>query len=208
MQVYLDDRKIQPDRATFAAGLRAGVDEAARAGRVIVEVYLDGSVVADTILESPPEEDLGTELRLTSVEPRSLVRVTLLDAREALDTARDDQRRAAELIQSGKVEEALAPLSAAIQTWQAVREAVEKTAALARVPLDSLSFPGGATATDRVVDVVGGLTGRLEEIKRCLASEDWSALADALAYDMDEQAVRWQKLLAGMAEAFKPGRPG
>ena len=206
MQTFLDNKPLNPDRATFAAALRAGADEAARAGRVIVEAMLDGEAVADDVLERPPEEPLGRELRLTSVEPRALVRVTLMDAADALDSARQDQQRSAELIQSGKVEDALPQLGAAIQTWQAVRDAVEKSAALLRIPLDSIALPGGASGTDTLIELIGSLAGRLEEVKRSLAAEDWSALADVLAYDLGDQAERWKRVLVSLSDSLKAGR--
>lgn len=206
MQVYLDDKVLTRDWPTFASGLQAGADEAARSGRVIVEAQLDGAAVAEDILERPPEESLGTELRLVSVEPRSLVRVTLVDAAEALDAARGEQDRCAELIQTGKVEESLAPLSAAIQTWQAVRDAVEKSAALLRMPLDSITLPGGASGTDSLVELIGALAGTLESVKRSLAAQDWSGLADLMAYDLGEQAKRWRLVLLSLSESLKDGR--
>lgn len=206
MQTFLDNKPLSQEHPTFAAALQAAADEAARAGRVIVEALLDGSAVADDILERPPHEPLGTELRLISVEPRSLVRVTLMDAADALESAKQDQQRSAELIQSGKVEESLAPLSAAIQTWQAVRDAVEKSAALLRIPLDSIALPGGASGTDTLIELIGALSGRLEEVKRSLAAEDWSALADVLAYDLAEQADRWRLVLVSVSDSLKEAR--
>jgi hypothetical protein len=202
MQVYLDDKPLN-GCDTFAQALRTASDRAQQAGRVIVEAYLDGAAVSEAVLERPPDEALGGELRLTSVEPRALVRVTLMDAADALDTARQDQMRCADLIQTGKVEESLAPLSSAIQTWQAVRDAVEKSAALLRMPLDSVSLPGSVSGTDTLIGLIAALSGRLEEVKRSLAMEDWSALADVLAYDMAEQAARWRQVLVALAESLK-----
>ena len=209
MQTFLDNKPLDCEHITFAAGLRAAADEAARTGRVIIEATLDGSAVADDILERPPEESLGRELRLTSVEPRSLVRVTLMDAADALDAARQEQQAAAELIQTGKVDEALregGPVLRAMETWQAVREAVEKSAALLRIPLDEISMPGGASGTDTLIELIGALAGRLEEIKRSLTAEDWSGLADLLAYDLSEQAERWKTVLVSLSSSLKAGR--
>jgi hypothetical protein len=203
MQTFLDNKLLGPQHDTFAAALKAAADEAARTGRVIVEAMLDGAAVADDILERPPEQPIGRELRLTSVQPRALVRVTLMDAADALEAARQEQHRSADLIQTGKVDEALPPLSAAIQTWQAVRDAVEKSAALLRIPLDEISLPGGASGTDTLIELIGALAGRLEEVKRSLAAEDWSALADVLAYDLGEQVDRWKLVLVSLSDSLR-----
>lgn len=207
MQVFLDDRQLSPDPMTLAAALRAGIDAAQRSGRVVVEAFVDGQPIADSTLENPPEEAWGSEVRLTSVEPRALVRATLLDAADALESAAADQARCAAMIQSGRVDESLAPLSAAVQTWQSVREAVEKGAALMRMPLDSMGFAGqgagAGAAGERLVDLIGSLTSRLEEVKRSLAAQDWSGLADVMAYDMAEQAATWKSVLEKLSEELR-----
>jgi len=202
MQVYLDDEPLS-GCDTFAQALRAASDRAQRAGRIIVEASLDGAAVAEDILERPPEEPLDGELRLTSIEPRALVRTTLTDAAEALEAARLDQQRSADFIQTGKIDQALPPLSSAVQTWQAVRDAVEKSAALLHIPLDAISLPGGPAGADTLIELIGSLAGRLEEIKRSLVSEDWSALADVLAYDMGEQTDRWRQVLVSLSESLR-----
>jgi hypothetical protein len=204
MNVYLDGQPLSvPEPMTFAAALRIAGGNAERKGRVLVEVQIDGSPAPDALIDDPPNEPVGGEVRMISVEPRSLVRVTLMDAVDALEAARERQRRCADLIQTGKVEEALAPLSEAIQTWQTVRDAVEKSAAMLDLKLADLS-PGAA---DQNMDsLVAGLSARLGEIRRSLAGEDWSALADVLAYDMGEQAEHWKTALTSAADGLRPGK--
>lgn len=204
MEVILDNKPLRP-QPTLAAALRSGVDEAARAGRVVVEALLDGAAIADDVLERPPEEAIGSELRLTSVEPRALVRVTLMDASDALERAAEEQRHCGELIQSGRVEEAMAPLSSALQTWQTVRDAVEKCAGLLPGPLNDLEFPGGARGSDRLIALISSLTRHLEEVKRALGTEDWSALADVVAYDLTDEAQRWRSLLDAISGGLRQG---
>ncbi len=200
MQVFLDDSPL-PNQPTLAAALKAAADLAARSGRLIVEASLDGQTIPDAVLESPATAPAGNLLRLVSVNPRLLVRLTLQDAADALDAAAADQRRCADLIQSGKVDESLAPLTTAVETWQVVREAVEKGAAILHMPLDTLT--SGTADPDRLPDLITALTSRLEEIKRSLTAQDWSGLADVMAYDMAEQAQRWKELLIGLAAAIQ-----
>lgn len=205
MRVYLDEKAVGGEHGELARALRAGVEEARRAGRVVVEVYLDGERVDGAVLlDAGVAGDVRVgEVRLVSVEPRGLVRATLQDAAAALESAAACQRSCAGLIQAGKVEEALGPLSSALQTWQAVREAVEKGTALAQLPLDEMTFPGGASGADRMVDLIGSLASRLEEVKRSLGAQDWSGLADVMEYDMAEQAARWREVLGMLAAALE-----
>jgi hypothetical protein len=197
MKVFLDGQPLPTDRATIACALRQAVDAAAARGRIIIEATAGGEPLPEHALETPPEERYDGELRFVSVEPRAMVRVTLQDAGDALDQARDAQSRCAKLIQSGKTDESLAPLGQAIGTWQLVRDAVEKSMAILG--------GGSAPAPSGLSDLVNELGGRLEEVKRSLGMQDWSALADTLAYDMDEQAGKWKDMLAGMADSLRPG---
>jgi len=203
MQVYLDGQRLNLEQPTMASALRAGSDEAERRGRVVVEVYVDGTMVSDTLLSDPPEQALGSEMRLVSVEPKRLVRETLLDAADALDRAGQEQTDAAEEIQSGRVEDAMPLLQSAITKWQAVRDAVEKSASLLSIPLSS--EVGGARGPRSLSDVVDELAASLTDIRRCLEAEDWSGLADHLAYDMSDQIRSWQGMLRSLAEGLKVG---
>lgn len=200
MQVFLDGEPLAVERATLASGLRAGSEAAQKKGRVVVEVYVDGNLVSDTLVGDPPDEALGSELRLVSVEPRLLVRETLLDAADALDKAGQEQTDAADEIQSGRVEDAMPLLQSAILKWQAVRDAVEKSASLLEIPLNSRVSGRGDRSLGQVVD---GLAASLTDIRTSLESEDWSGLADLLAYDMAEQVKGWQDMLRSLADGLR-----
>lgn len=189
-RVYLDGQLVPVERDTLAAGLRAAAEEAQRHGRIIVEATADGTSIAEPVLENPPDTPFDGELRFASVEPKVLARTTLRDASEALEQAREAQKRGAELIESGRPEESLTPLGEAIDVWRVVRDAVQKSVAIA---------PTGAGQAG-LTELVTMLGGTLTEIKRSLTAQDWSALSDALNYDMDEQVDRWQSLLAHMVE--------
>lgn len=199
MQVYLDGQPLTVPNATMATALRAGSDEAQRRGRVVVEVYVDGDMVSDTLLSDPPDEALGREMRLISVDPRLLVRETLLDAAEALDQARNEQTDSADKIQCGDVEGAMQPLQGAVQKWQAVRDAVEKSASLLEIPMEAKV---GETER-RLSDVINALATSLADVRRSLETEDWSALADLLAYDMVDQVKSWQDMMRALADGLK-----
>jgi hypothetical protein len=203
MRVFLDGQPLALERATLASALHAASDVAQARGRVVVEVKVDGTIVSDTILSDPPDEALGSEMKIISVEPHLLVRETLLDAVEALDRAGQEQTDAAGEIQSGRVETAMPLLQSAILKWQAVRDAVEKSASLLDIPLDShISGPEGAGERN-LGQVVEGLASSLTEVRRALEAEDWSGLADLLAYDMSEQIRSWQEMLRSLAEGLR-----
>lgn len=209
MNVYVDEQALPADMPTFAAALRAAAEAAERRGRIVVETTLDGQPVPDELLRNPPQEPVGTDLRCVTAEPWSLVRVTLMEASDALESARALQAASAEMVQAGRVAEALRPLSEAVATWQVVRDAVEQSAAFMGMPLEPAGAPaaeGGGADAALAGELIASLTKNLNEIRRSLAGEDWSSLADVLAYDMGDEIDRWKVLLAKMAD--RAGRGG
>lgn len=203
MRLYLDGDAIAAETPGLAAALREGIALAERKGRIVVEATLDGRALTDEQLENPTDDPgAGEEVRLLSAEPKSLVRITLLDAADALEDAKTRQSQCAEKLHSGDIEGAMQTLAEAISVWQAVRDVVSRSADLLRLPLDGIK-----TLVDQqerpVGDHIASLTANLEELKRSVNAEDWSALADLLAYDLDEQADRWRELMHSLADHVK-----
>jgi len=204
MQVFVDDMPVEVSEPTLAAALAAGVEQTRPDGRVIVEVWADGSLVSDEDLNRPPERaPFADEVRLVSAEPKALVKTVLFEVRDRLEEAQTTQRRAARMLQTGDVASAMDELSTVLAAWENVRRAVQDGCALLDVPIEpqeggaSTGTPGedaGVTA-----GLIDDLSTNLEEVKRALAEEDWSALADVLAYDMDEQAEDWRQALTRLA---------
>jgi hypothetical protein len=204
VRAYLDDHPLTIEKPTLASALAAAVEQAGSRGRIVVEAVANGARIPDETLQAPPEDALAGDVRFVSVEPRALVRVTLMDAADALDQAKAHQLSCARLIQSGEVERALDPLGKAIETWRAVRDALEKSLETLRTPGDP---PGGA-GSDELSALVQSLWTRLEEVRRSLSAQDWSALADALSYEMSDQVERWKTTLREMAEGLRPRDQG
>lgn len=201
-RVFLDQEIVPIERPTLGAALRAVRAEAERRGRVVIEAKVDGRTVADADLERPPETDLGdAEVRFVSADPIALVRTTLADVADALDGARGDQTAAADLIQTGKIDEGLKRLGQALGVWESVRLSVTHSVALLGLDAESLALgPGGGDS--RLADRVQSLAGRLGEVKRAVMAQDWSGLSDALAFEMDEQASTWSAMLRDLSETI------
>ncbi len=198
MTAFLDDKPLTLDRPTLARALAAARTAAGANGRVVVEATAGGKPIDDAVLQNPPDSPFHDDIRFISVDPGLLVRSTLLDAADALDRAKVSQRECAELIQSGDLDRSLQPLGAAIETWRAVRDAVEKSSAMMGERLT------GADAAAPLETLVTELAARLEDIRRALKDQDWSSLSDVLAYDLTEQVDRWQQKLRAMADHLRP----
>lgn len=205
MRLLLDNQEITIDRPTLAAAIAAGVAQAESQGRIIVEAMLDGTQLDDESLGNPSDETLDSgEVRLVSAEPRSLVRVTLLDAADALDEASRSQNLCAEAIQTGQVKDALEQLSDALGIWDTVRDVVVKSAKLLDIELDRIKDPGAEDEQGATInELTTVLSKHLQEVKRCLAVQDWAALADVLGYDLADQVEPWKRLLQMMADTIQ-----
>ncbi len=201
MRAYLDDQPLAIERPTLAAALSAAVAQAGSRGRIVVEAISGGARIPDETLQAPPEDELPGDVRFVSVEPRALVRVTLMDAADALDQAKANQLACARLIQSGEVEQSLEPLGRAIETWRAVRDALERSTETLG---DRSESAGPGPGVDELAALVQSLWTRLEEVRRSLSAQDWSALADALSYEMSDQVEQWKSTLRAMAENLRP----
>lgn len=207
MQVFLDDHEVAVAASSLAEALRAGVAAAQARGRVVVEVKADGVAVGDEQLAQADEPSSARELRLISADPRALVRVTLLDAVDALDEAKRRQDAAAELIQTGETQGALEHLREVISLWQLVQGTLDKSAELLGLKLDTIAINvDGPDKTGRVAEEVEGLKTSLAGVKRTLSQQDWAGLSDVLAYELNTRVERWQRMLRSLADHVQPPR--
>ena len=196
MKVILDDRFLTQEPTTLAQAIDMAVDAASASGRVVVDILADGRAVStDELDDAKAMAYACDEVRLTSAEPRSFVRVTLLEASEALGEAKSAQSDAADLIEAGSVSDAYASINTSLTLWQAARQALDQGAQLLGLDLTTLPL----VDPEQLPKAVAALTAALEEVRRCVASEDWAALGDVLRYDLDELVETWQSLLERVA---------
>lgn len=199
MRVLLDGNEIPSREPTLAAAIDAGRAAAETAGRAIIEVSVDGQPVMGDALDRPPTEPIaGAEVRLTSTDPVSLVRSTLLDAADALESTRPQHGTIAEGLQAGEAGEALQQLSATLQVWQAAQDVLTRGFVLLGRDPGALPVPEGSGA-DSVNQMVELLASELREIKRALGDQDLAAVADVVGYELEPMAEHWVSLLRDAA---------
>ncbi len=206
MDAFLDNARLETTRPGLAGALDAARAAAEAAGRVVIEAIADGVALTDEQLADPSgAPGSWREVRFTSVAPGTLVAAALADAADALGAVREAQRRAAELVMAGRSREASEPLMEAVRTWAAVRSAVERGAALLNTPAQRLVCAGDESRYERGSVA---LASQLAEVKRSLGDEDWPALADTLAYELDATAEDWTAMLRGASAALTGGSCG
>lgn len=200
MRVYLDNQDMGVTAVSLADGLKAGVAAAEAGGRVVIEMKADGAEIGDAELERAAEPTAISELRLVSADARTLVRVTLHDAADALAEAKARQDSASELVQAGETQKALDELQEALGLWQLVRGTLDKSAELLSLRLEQTVVRGPDGAELRLAAEADALKVSLGSIKAALETQDWSALSDALSYDMDQRVATWQRMLRALGD--------
>lgn len=202
MRIVLDDKPCSLQAGSVADAIDAAATLAEQAGRVIVDVFVDGDRWSgeqlggkSTALVAP------TEVRFVTAEPHELVRQTLLDASAALQDADDFQRAAAEQIQAGDLAGAMPRLGEAITIWQSVKQAVASGAELVGLDLQALQVEHRPAE-----QIISGLGEQLRSLKNSLAAGDAIGLADTLLYELPAVVDSWRGLLEQMHAAV--GRPG
>ncbi len=196
MNIYLDDSPLTETADTLAGAIAAARDRASSLARVIVDIVADGTPLAPAQLDD--DEVMGSrfeEVRLTTAEPRTFVRVTMCDAADALEHAREAQKKAAEHLEAGHAEDGYKSLEQVVGTWQAARQSLDQGAQLLGLDLSTMPLARPETLPEAIEQLTTGLA----EVRRCVQGQDWAGLSDVLLYDLDELAVLWQSLLREVA---------
>lgn len=191
MKVFLDEMPLGREPVTVSEALRAAAESAELVGRIVISVEADGRALSEGELTRLEEAKTAvSELRLISADPHALIRRVFQDAREALGTVASLQRVAADACATGDSATAMAQLAGVLETWKAVRDAVEKSGELLGFDLASVkfSFDGReVVATGLVAELARALDGLLSGVK----GRDWSAVGDVLSYDLGPLAGSW-----------------
>ena len=195
MPVYLDDQELALPGTSLGALLDAARVRAADAGRVVVEVQVDGRVLSADKLDEQRDAPISeSEVHLVSIDPAQLGVDALAEARTQLAALSDLQQEAAELLQSDQAGEALAKLGGAIQGWINIAQAVTQTSQLNGIDLDALQVAGEPASA-----VVVSLAEQLRSVKGLIETQDTTALADAVGYEWPQVVTRWDALLETLA---------
>ncbi len=198
MKATLDGQDLTIDRPSLAAALEAGAAQARGRGRIVIEVLVDGQVLEGDELDHASDEPLtSTHVEMMTADPASLVRITLFDAADAMDSSKEEHASCAELIHRGDTSEAMGALAQVLATWQAVRDAIIQGGEAVGRPLKS--FAGEGVLDERTEE----LSRQLDALKRAVADDDLVAVADLLEEDLSVEAGLWADTLRIIAEAMK-----
>jgi hypothetical protein len=203
MRVVLDGTPLTDHAstaaATFAEALGAGATAAQAGGRIIIEVKADGQPVPPEHLSDPASVTATyAELVLRSADPRALVRESLSDASDALGQLAPLHAAVADALATGDTRRAMDQLREVLSTWQAVQDLLEHARALLSLDLTHIRVPDRPDLTFDAKAAQFVATSRT--IRDAVQSQDWSALSDAVAYDLDAAAGDWAALIRALAK--------
>ncbi len=202
MKVWIDEQQL-PEVESIEAALGLARAHTEGGERLIIDILADGSPIDEALIDDPPSDHTAgiRELRMTTTDHDAFLTDTIHSAKEALALTRQDQARAALQLRTGELEPAIESLQAVLGGWQAVRDVVGQSAALAGINLDTLRW-GQTTGAD----CIERLSHALQDTLDALGRQDWSALGDAIEYDLDEQAPRWDAMLDEMIAQIRRAR--
>ncbi|HWB20446.1 MAG TPA: hypothetical protein VG711_09120 [Phycisphaerales bacterium] len=192
MRILVDDQVVANQHGTPAEIVELARQAAEKKGRWIVEVRLDGQAWSGAARDLASVASSVEELSIRTQDPRDLMRQVLQQAAGELERADRIQRAAAGDLQAGKIADAMSQLGEAIEVWQTVQRGIELGASAGMIQLD------GA-----VSGAVDRLRMHLETLRSTIESNDTSALADELLYEMPGVVQEWRSVLCDLDEAVR-----
>jgi len=199
MAIFLDEKPAQLAGTSLGEVLAQASEGLAVDGRVLVEVKIDGEVIlGDNLGEKQGDEIVGSEVHLTSADPKLLAVTTLGQVREQLPLATKLHEQAADHFQADNPSEGLKHIAEAIELWMVTQEAVLGSAGVVGLGLDEVKVEGEPISgfTDELIEQLQGL-------KDLITSKDTVALADALAYEWPAIVQRWDDLIVKLIEEIE-----
>ncbi|MDI9403636.1 MAG: hypothetical protein QM516_07165 [Limnohabitans sp.] len=195
MRIYLDDLETSLRATSVGGALQSAASVVEQAGRMIVEVSVDGVAwnEEDLATASYAERSAG-EIRLVTAHPAELLRDTCMHAADAVLNADDMQRNAATLLQSNRTKEGLDALLQSLAVWGSVQTAVSRGLALGVLSRESLA----AQSVD-IEGAIQALDRQLRTVRDAMSNGDQTALADTLLYEFPQVAKQFATMLVSLA---------
>ncbi len=195
MQIWIDNTQLN-DAPDLSAALDLAREHAESAGRLIVDILVDGQPAPDSIFEEDsPDHSSINEMRFTTADIKALIVESAQTAIDSIELLKSDQDAGVEQIRSGEIADSMETMRSIMEGWQAVRDIVDQIAQLAGIDIPSFSV-----GADTGAQIVQSLSDALSEVRETLQNEDWSSLGDVIEYDLTEQAAKWSSLLSALIQ--------
>lgn len=203
MTVYLDDQPVALAGDNLADLLASATAQLQPAGRMVVEVQLNGqTLTGDSLTQQATAPLTGdADLRLYSAEPGKLARSVLEEVRAELLAQQTVIERAADLLQQDKPAEAFTLVNAVNEVWLATMRAVEQASPMLGVDLMTLQVAG-----EPFTKCTKDLLTSLQQFRQQLTDQDTAALADSLGYEWPRLIEQWDAVLGTLIDKSEAPR--
>lgn len=175
--------------------LAAVSGELAPAGRVVVEVKVDGTSITGPELDNDQPTAAASDIRVYSARPSELVVGILEEVRTQLAASQEMQQRAADLLQQDDPAKAMGLVKESINGWLQAQQAVGQSAQLLQLDLEAIKI-GDQSVMARMSELIASLT----ELKDIVVANDFVTLADALQYEWPEITDRWDQAIGAIVK--------
>lgn len=157
-------------------------------GRLIVALSCDGQPVSEEqlaeVLESPLTRFARLEVETVSVAQQ--VQATLAQAIEVLGDAHRMSAEAADCLNQGRHEPAMAAIQRLLEAIKQVQQTTILSAQLLRTNVDALSAGGYS-----FIDAISLIKDRLTQLKGGMENQDFVLVSDILRYELGEALDAW-----------------
>lgn len=162
--------------------------------RLVVHILIDGQAPAPGQFAALRNTQIaGHTIYVETADPRQLALEVFDGVSAQLDEAEQARRRACDLLARNQPSSALEQLSICLRAWQHAQEAIGKTAALLRIPLENVRVDDGPLSA-----ALESFAAHLKQIRAALEQRDYVMLNDVLAYETEAVADRWRRCIAAM----------
>lgn len=183
--------------------LAAVSDELAPAGRVVVEVRVDGQTITGPALDDDQPTQAASDIRVYSAKPSDLVVGILEEVRTNLAESSTMQTQAADHLQQDDPTKAMELVKESINAWLQAQQAVGQSAQLLQLDLQAIQVEGQS-----VIERMKELIASLNELKDIVVANDLVALADALQYEWPEITDRWDAAIGAIIKHVEDANAG
>lgn len=173
--------------------LAAVTHQLAPAGRVVVEVRVDGQSITGPELDDDQPTASARDIRVYSAKPSDLVVGILEEVRTQLAASQQMQQQAAEHLQQDEPAKAMDLVKESINGWLQAQQAVGQSAQLLQLDLQAIQVDD-----QPVIERMNELIGSLTELKDVVVANDFVALADVLQYEWPEITDRWDAAIGAI----------
>lgn len=166
-------------------------------GRLVIGLACNGQAVTadqlETVLGSQINAFQCVEIQTVSV--REQIRTTLAQAADTLNQAHAVRETAADLLDQGRHEPAMAELRQILEILKQVQQTALLTSQLLEIDLETLN-PGGRN----FLEVLSLVKNQLGQLKGGMEAHDFVSVSDILRYEFAEPLDAWASILGTLQD--------